>query len=318
MSFEHFRVTGIAVSQIFLLAVIGYLLVKRKFLSNEGMDAISNLVMDVTLPVLIFCQLIKDFSFQAYPDWWVFPLLSLLVTVIGLVTGFIFLPLIKGEQHKLQFLSLVGFQNSGYLPIALAAALLSGEALSAMFIYLFLFLAGFNLVMFSVGVHILNFHKERKFNWLNLLSMPVVITLFSLVIIFFGLNRFIPDDFIKPLRMLGDSTLPLAMLVVGGNLAEINLKNINKKEISLLILAKMIILPVVGLVLVSVFNIPKLIGLLLIIQLAVPSAVTLSVILRNYKKDDLLVSQGILLTHIASVFTIPLFLILYFSQHMLK
>ena len=318
MSLEHFRITGIAVSQIFLLAVIGYLLVKRRFLSNEGMDAISNLVMDVTLPVLIFCQLIRDFSFQAYPNWWIFPLLSLLVTVIGLVTGFIFLPLIKGEQHKLQFLSLVGFQNSGYLPLALSAALLSGEALSAMFIYLFLFLAGFNLVMFSVGVHILNFHKERKFNWVNLLSMPVVVTLFSLVIVFFGLNKFIPDDFIKPLRMLGDATLPLAMLVVGGNLAELNLRSINKTGISLLILAKMIILPAIGLVLVSVFNIPRLIGLLLIIQLAVPSAVTLSVILRNYKKEDVLVSQGILLTHLVSVFTIPLFLILYFSQHMLK
>ena len=94
MPLEHFRITGIAVSQIFLLAAIGYLLVKRRFLSNEGLDAISNLVMDVTLPVLIFCQLIKDFSFQAYKDWWVFPLLSLLVTVIGLVSGFIFLPLI--------------------------------------------------------------------------------------------------------------------------------------------------------------------------------------------------------------------------------
>jgi predicted permease len=318
MPFEHFRVTGIAVSQIFLLAAIGFLLVKGRFLSNEGMDSISNLVMDVTLPVLIFCQLVKDFSFSAYPDWWIFPLLSLIVTVIGLVAGFLFLPLIKGEQHKLQFLSLVGFQNSGYLPLALSAALLSGEALSAMFIYLFLFLAGFNLVMFSVGVHILNFHKEKKFNWANLLSMPVVVTLFSLVIIYFGLNRFIPDDFIKPLRMLGDATLPLAMLVVGGNLAEINLKNINKKEISLLILAKMLILPAIGLVLVSVFNIPKLIGLLLIIQLAVPSAVTLSVILRSYKKEDLLVSQGILLTHLASVVTIPLFLIIYFSRIMLK
>jgi len=318
MPLEHFRVTGIAVSQIFLLAAIGYLLVKKRFLASAGLDAISNLVMDVTLPVLIFCQLIKDFSFQAYQDWWIFPLLSLLITVIGLVCGFLFLPLIKGEQYKLQFLSLVGFQNSGYLPLALTAALLSGEALSAMFIYLFLFLAGFNLVMFSVGVHILNFHKERKFNWFNLLSMPVVITLFSLIIIFFGLNRFIPDAFIKPLRMLGDSTLPLAMLVVGGNLAEISLKNINKKEISLLILAKMVILPAIGLVLVSIFNIPKLIGLLLIIQLAMPSAVTLSVILRNYKKEDVLVSQGILLTHLTSVITIPLFLILYFSQHMLK
>ena len=311
MPLEHFRITGIAVFQIFLLAAIGYLLVKRKFLESAGLDAISNLVMDVTLPVLIFCQLIRDFSFWAYPDWWIFPLLSVLVTVIGLVTGFLFLPLVNGEQHKLQFLSLAGFQNSGYLPLALVAALLTGESLSAMLIYLFLFLAGFNLVMFSVGVHILNFHKERKINWADLLSAPVAATLLSLVIIFFGLNKFVPDAVIKPLRMLGDSTLALAMLVVGGNLAEINLKNINKRAVSLLILIKMIILPAIGAALIIIFKVPRLMGLLILIQLAMPSAVTLSVILRNYKKEDLLASQGILFTHIASVITVPLFLILY-------
>ncbi|MFH0855515.1 MAG: AEC family transporter [Candidatus Omnitrophota bacterium] len=318
MPLEHFKVTGAAVFQIFLLAVIGYLLVKRKFLSEQGIDAISNLVMDVTLPALIFCQLIKGFSFQAYPDWWIFPLLSIFVTAIGLAIGFLFLPLIKGEQHKLQFLSLAGFQNSGYLPLALIAALLSKESLGPMFIYLFLFLCGFNLVLFSVGTHILNFDKGRKFNWLNIFNMPVAVTLLSLLIIFLGLNKFVPDSVIKPLKMLGDSTLALAMLVVGGNLAEINLKNINKGAVSLLILVKMIILPAIGIALAAVFNIPALIGLLILIQLAMPSAVTLSVILRSYKKEDLLVSQGILLTHLAGVVTIPLFLILYFSQHMLK
>ncbi|MDD5568616.1 MAG: AEC family transporter, partial [Candidatus Omnitrophica bacterium] len=112
--------------------------------------------------------------------------------------------------------------------------------------------------------------------------------------------------------------LPLAMLVVGGNLAELNLKNIDKKTMFLLILLKMILLPALGFAVVSILGISKLIGLLILIQLAMPSAVTLSVILRNYKKEDLLVSQGILLTHLVSVITIPIFLIIYFGQSMLK
>lgn len=318
MPFEHFKITGIAVAQIFLLAVIGYLLIKRKFLESFGLDTISNLVMDVTFPILIFCQLIKDFSFQAYSKWWIFPLLSMLITLMGLALGFIFSSLIKGEQRKLQFISLTGFQNSGYLPLALVAALLTQQDLSAMFIYIFLFLAGFNLVMFSVGTHILSFHKDKSFDWSNIFSMPVISTLFSLTAVFFGLNKFVPEAFIKPLRMLGDSTLPLAMLVVGGNLAQISLKHTDKKAISLLILAKMIILPAIGLGLIHIFQAPRLIGLLIIIQLAMPSAVTLSVLLRNAKKEDLLVSQGIFLTHLVSVVTIPVFLILYFTRIMLK
>jgi predicted permease len=108
------------------------------------------------------------------------------------------------------------------------------------------------------------------------------------------------------------------MLVVGGNLAQINLSNINKREVSILILAKMIILPLIGIVLVNIFKIPELIGLLIIIQLAMPSAVTLAVILRGHKKDDILASQGIFVTHLAAIVTIPIFLILYFSRFMVK
>ena len=318
MLLEHFRITASAVAQIFILAAIGYFLVKKKFLESSGLDAISNLVMDVTLPLLIFCQLIKDFSFLLYPDWWIFPLISIAVTILGLLAGAVFSVLIKGGQHKLQFISLVGFQNSGYLPLALVAALLTRDNLSAMFIYLFLFLTGFNLVMFSVGTYILNFHKEIKFDWRSLFSMPVIATILGLLVVFFGLNKFVPGIVIQPLRMFGDSTLALAMLVVGGDLAKINLRAIDKRAGFLLVFAKMIILPLIGLGLVIFFNLPKLIGLLVIIQLAMPSAVTLSVILRNCKKEDLLISQGILLTHLASVFTIPLFLISYFSLIMLK
>jgi hypothetical protein len=271
--------------------------------------------MDVTLPVLIFCQLIKDFSFSIYPNWWVLPLVSMAITLLGLLVGFLFLGFIKPEQEKLQFLGLTTFQNSGYLPLALVAALLPVEMLAEMFIYLFLFLMGFNLVMFSLGVHILNFHKDRKLMIKSLFSMPVIATIVSLFLVYLGLNKFFAHEIVmKPLRMLGDTTLPLAMLVVGGNLAQISLSRINKMVVSLVILVKMIILPLIGIVVLSIFKIPRLIGLLVLIQLAMPSAVTLSVILRSYKKEDILVSQGIFLTHVVAVITIPAFLILYFSR----
>ena len=318
MFFEHFKITGIAVFQILLLAGVGFFLTKKRLLSSQGLDDLGRLVMDVTLPVLIFCQLIKDFSFILYPNWWVFPLISIAITLLGLLVGFLFVGFIKGEQEKLQFLSLTAFQNSGYLPLALVAALLSPEKVGEMFIYLFLFLMGFNLVMFSLGVHILNFHKERRLRVQSLFSAPVVATLFSLAVVFLGWSKFFPRVIIEPLRIFGDTTLPLAMLVVGGNLAQISLTNINKKAAALLILTKMIILPLLGIVLINIFKIPELIGLLIIVQLSMPSAVTLSVILRGYKKNDILASQGIFVTHLAAIITIPLFLILYFSRFMVK
>jgi len=270
------------------------------------------------LPLMIFCQLIKDFSFILYSNWWIFPLISIAITIAGLIVGFVFTGFIRGQQHKLQFLSLIAFQNSGYLALALVAALLPSDKLNSMFTYIFLFLLGFNLVIWSLGVYILSFTRAKRFELDSLFSPPVIATLVTLIFIFFGLNKFIPQSVLKPLRMVGDCTLPLAMLVVGGNLASIRLGHIDKKAMSLMILAKLIILPIFGLWLVIKFKLPELMGLLILMQLAVPSATSLSLIITHYKKEDLLISQGIFLSHIVSLVTLPLFLSLYFMLIMIK
>lgn len=318
MLLEAFGVTGSAVGQIFLLAAVGYFLVKKELLGHDGLDAVSRLVMEVTLPVMIFVQLIRDFKFSLYPDWWIFPLLSIAITAIGLALGALFLWLVKGRQHKLQFLSLVTFQNSGYLPLGLVAALLPKEKAEPMFIYIFLFLLGFNLLMFSLGAYMLTSSGGKKIEWQNLFSPPVVAIIFSLACVYLGFSRFIPAGLLKPMDMIGNCTLPLAMFVVGGNLAQLKLSRIDIKAVALLILVKMIIMPLLGLWLIMKFKFTALLGLLIIIQLAVPAATTLSVIIRHYKKEDLLISQGIFFSHIISLITIPVFLSLYFTLVMIQ
>ena len=49
-----------------------------------------------------------------------------------------------------------------------------------------------------------------------------------------------------------------------------------------------------------------------------PPAANLSVIIRSYKKDDLLISQGIFFGHILSIVLLPVLLSLYFMFIMLK
>ena len=159
--------------------------------------------------------------------------------------------------------------------------------------------------------------KGDKFELKSIFSPPVLATLITLLLILFKLNR-IPDSVYKPLKLMGDCTLPLAMLVVGGNLAQIQLGRIDKKAIFLMSLAKLVILPGLGLLLLLKFKLPYLIGLLILIQLAAPPATTPSVIIRHYKKDDLLISQGIFFGHILGLISLPVFLSLYFALVMVK
>lgn len=318
MFIESFKITGLAVLQIFLLGAVGYFLQKKNILGEGGLNTLSRLVIEITLPAFIFSKLLKNFNFELYANWWIFPLMSIAITAVGLAVGLLFSAFIKGPQHKMQFLSLVTFQNSGYLPLMLVAALLPEEKLAPMFIYLFLFLLGFNLLMWSFGVYLLSFTTTKRFELGSLFSPPVIACVASLITIYLGLNRFIPDAVFRPLSMVGDCALPLAMFVVGGSLAQIHLRHVDKKAVLLTILAKLIIMPALGLLLIIKSSFPELIGLLIVIQLAMPPATSLSVIARHYKKDDLLISQGLFFGHLASVISLPIFLSLYFSLGMIK
>ena len=187
-----------------------------------------------------------------------------------------------------------------------------------MFIYLFLFLLGFNLLMFSFGTYLLTYSKSKKFDWWSMLNPPVIATLAGLLLVFLGAGKFIPGFALKPLEMAGDCTLPLATFVVGGNIAAIRCARSYNKAIGLMALVKLIILPVLGLWVVYQFKLPDLVGLLIVMQLAMPPATNLSVIVSQYKQEDCLVSQGVFYSNILSVVTIPLFLSLYFAISMLK
>jgi predicted permease len=318
MFLGFFKIASSAVIQIFILGALGYLLVKRNFLRDEGLNILSRLSIDITLPIMIFCQLSRNFTFGFYADWYVFPLISIVLTILGLGIGWFFSQFIHGHEHKMQFLSLAAFQNSGYLPLALVAALLPESEASTMFIYIFLFLIGFNSLMFSLGLHMLTFTKDKKFELMNLFSPPVLTTLMTLILVFFKVNQFVPEFVFRPLKMIGDTTLPLAMLVIGGSLAQIKLRHINKKAMALLVLAKLVILPVLGLLFLFKFRLPNLIGLLILIELVVPSATSNTLIIRQYNKEDLLISQGVFLTHILSIISIPVFLSLYFTLSVIK
>ena len=202
MFLEHFKITSLAMGQIFILGALGFFLVKKNLLLPAGLDALSRLVIQIIFPALIFTQMLENFSFSLYPNWWIFPLISLAITLLGLSVGWLLLKIARIKTHKLQFLSLVSFQNSGYLPLAMVAAIFSGNQAKEIFIYIFLFLLGFDLIAWSLGIYMLNYKQKMKFRLQSIFSPPVVTNLTTLVIIALGFSKFIPVEIIKPIITL--------------------------------------------------------------------------------------------------------------------
>ncbi len=314
MFMSTFRVTGSAIIELVFLGAVGFVLLKRSIISESGLKTISDLVIGLFLPLFMFSEIVGRFSFSLYPDWWLFPILSFLITAAGYFLGLLFLAADRSLRgNSPEFLSIVSFQNSGYLPLPLIASMLSPQAAREMFIYIFLFLLGFNLTIFSFGVFLLNPKgKQRRFDLKNMFNAPVIATLLALACVLLGINKVLPEVIMKPAGLLGRCAIPLSILVVGGNLAALKTNHSSDiKPLALSLLIKLVILPMVFLGFVILVKPKPLVGLLIILQAAMPPAAFLSVISRNQNQSGRLINQAIFYGHLISIITIPIFLALY-------
>ncbi|MFH1691331.1 MAG: AEC family transporter [Candidatus Omnitrophota bacterium] len=316
MFIESFKVISLAIFELVFLGSVGFFLVKRAVIGHDGLRLLSDLVIGLFLPFFMFTEIVSKFSFNLYPDWWMFPLYSFFITVVGFACGHLFLFFDKSLcSDKEEFLGVTSFQNSGYLPLPLVAVLLPQGLADQMYIYIFLFLIGFNMVIFSFGAMLLCPKGAcLKFDIKHMLSAPVVATVAALLCVFFRVHALFPQVLLRPMATLGKCAIPLSILVVGGNLALFKSKSVTYfKSISFALIAKLIVMPLIFLGLIIWLKPRPLVGFLLLLQAAMPPAALLSVISKKHGHRDHLISQSIFLGHLASIVTIPLFLALFWA-----
>ena len=306
-----FQTTVLATAQILLMGACGYFLVKKGIVDEAGLDLLTRLLVKFFLPLFMFYQLTGHFSFSDFPDWWLYPLLGVAIAFSGLVVGKLALFCCPFIKTKREFLSLIVFQNSGYIPLMLVTTLFSGEVANRLYVSIFLLLIGFNAMMWSLGVWLLARPKRTGLDVKSFYNPPLIAIIGTLFIIFLGIHKYIPKTIMVPIQLFNQCALPLAMIVIGGALATIKLTHMPKRPIAMVCFAKLIVLPLVAFGVVFAFRLHGLIGFLIVLEAVVPSAVTLSVIARYYQGDETFVNQGIFYSHVLSVITMPAFLLLY-------
>ena len=307
-----FATTFQAMLQVFILGAIGYALVKAKFLKVEGLELLSALLIGIILPAFNFSQIIAHFQPERFSNWWVFPLLGFGMTIGGFILASLVLLVTPSFKSRREFKALIAFQNSGYMPLTILAAFPPSEAIAHLSVYIIIFLIGFDILLWTLGVWLLTSEKNSRFDWKRLINPPMMATIFSLILMFTHTGEHLPVVILKPVKMLGDCLLPLVMVVLGGNFALTQLKKLQVWDVAAVVLTKLIFYPVMVLAFLTVVPVGPMIGLLLVLEAAMPSANSLSIITRYYRTQNQdFINQSLFLTNVLSVLTIPLFLALY-------
>jgi predicted permease len=300
------------IGKLFILMLVGYLLHKMRLISDEFVNMLSLLLVRVIFPALIISKTINHFSFSGYAYWWVLPLCAMAFSLTGMAIGWLVFKFLKGFNSEKEFMCACGFQNCGYLPMNLILFAFAGTIADRLLVHTFMFILGFNVLMWSLAPLFLTGRLKEGFKLRVLLNPPVVATVFSILwVAFLGKER-MPALIMDPISQMGQAAFPLVMLTLG---AYLHMNQAHRYKHKLPIIAgaavKLVVFPLIVLLVLRWVPLGFDYRFFLFLQAIMPTAVSLVVIGSYTGADNSFFSSIIFYTHLIGIVSIPLWLMAF-------
>lgn len=303
-----------ALAKIFIIMLPGYILKKTGVLSKHHVEGMSSLITNVTFPCMIIVSMQMEFSMEILNNC-----KNAIIVFSCIIAVTMVLARVISKRAKLPrtqsgiFTFMLMFGNTGFIGFPVLNGLFGQEAV----LYGALCDAVYNVFMFTIGIALIKPGDERR-DRREVIRQTVRESLnpcfFGLII---GLVLFIgqislPEIIGEPMGSIGNITSPLAMIVIGAHLAEINFGELFRaKHAYVVCLLKLIVTPLIGLVFVKlIIGTGSLLASAIIIEAAMPVAMCSVIFSEQYKADVNFAVKGVMLTTVMCIVTIPVFAIL--------
>ena len=316
------------VALLFIMMIPGVLLVKCKMSVNGFGKGLSNLVLYIAQPALIFMAYMRPYDAEILKNSLYVFILSVLVHIMFSVIAMLcFKRSPESVQRMLRFATI--FSNAAFMGIPLIAAVLEDSYPGAT-VYASIYNITFNLFLWSLGVYICTAGRDKNANGLDdgveevkekasplkALYHPVTIAAaIGLVFFIFSLGNYLPEIFSESFNMLKGLVAPLSMVVIGLRLAEMNFKGFFKdKDMYIFLLLRHIALPLltVGMVKLLALMLPiaPVVQMVVVIMASAPAATSATMFAEKYDCDAAYVSRLVTVSTLISIVTMPLILLL--------
>jgi hypothetical protein len=286
--------------------MIGFILKKVNIMTDELGKGLSTLVIYVTLPALIITSMNYKFSQDMLNNSIKILLIGIIVYTFMIIVGIAFVKLFKiQEPQRGVYLFLIIFSNVGFMGYPVTEVVFGKIGVFYSAIYNLMF----NILIWTLGVILVNPKHEKKINVKTLINPGTVSIILGFSLFIFSIE--LPKPIYISLQKLGDSTTPMAMLVVGSLLGDAKFKEIFV-NVKLLIssIVRLIIIPIIILLALFKLNLPPMVKGIPVIIGSMPSAANAAIFARRYDSDYRLASQGVFLSTLLSIATIPLIIFL--------
>lgn len=292
---------------LFAIVVVGFVAGKRGYMGGEFDRRLSSLVIDITCPALILSSTMGG----TLPDRrLILPLLVIsLITYVLLALAAVTLPrlLTRKEDDR----GVVGFAlmfgNVGFIGYPIVASIFGHEAV--------FYAAVLNVVntfaVFTVGTMLLTSRSQglphSRRGWVKLLlSTPMLAAYLAMLIVSLNIDN-IPAVVSQPLTLIGNITVPAALLIIGSSMSRLSLRTMmGSPTVYATTLFRLILLPLALLVLFRLMDFDALAVNINTVVIAMPVATYGTILCLKMGRDATLITELTFISTLISIITIPL------------
>lgn len=290
-----------------LAMLIGFICIKTGYLKTEVRDAVSKLIIRVTLPLLMITSLTKlNLDHTKIVNSVTTVLCAYAVIGILYLAGMLTSRLFKMDKPRAAIHTcMTCFGNVAFIAYPLIQSLYGDEGL----LYAALFAFASDCWLWTVGVFTLSKTKGSGKSFLaNLKRMITPSTIGFFISLFMLITGLRFTGIIKDvLTNVGGITTYLSMLFIGMTLAMVDFRHIYKR-ISLFVLTfvKMLAVPILLICILQYMPIAPLVKYVLVLQAGIPTSTVLVILSDNYGCDTVYSAEGVFITTLLSIATLPL------------
>ncbi|MBP5714847.1 MAG: AEC family transporter [Prevotella sp.] len=296
---------------LFAIVVVGYAAGKLGYLGGTFDKRLSKVVIDITCPALILSSAMTG----ELPDRaFILPLLLISVITYVVLTGIAYLLpryLTKRTEDEGPIGFALMFGNVGFMGYPVVASIFGHEAI--------FYAAVLNVVntfaVFTIGTMLITGKSEvegHKFQKKVLYSTPMLAAYVTMAIVALRIDN-IPAFISQPLTMIGNITVPAALLIVGSSMSHLSPRAmLGNGTVYATSLFRLAILPIAIYYLCRALGFSEFVVNINTIVIAMPVATYGTILCLRHGKDTTFITEVTFITTLLSMLTIPALVMLFF------
>lgn len=295
------NIVSVAAGQIFTMAVIiliAWICYKVKLIGKEGGDVLSDILIYLINPCIIFCSYQVEFNIKLVTGLLISFVLAVFSHLLSIVAAWIFIRDKKADIIN-ERMGVI-YTNCGFLAIPLVNEIYGLEGV----FYLTAYITVFNILIWTHGVLYIG-GSDCKSEVLKAFRSPAVLSVIAGLLFYFARIR-LPELVIRPLQTIGSMNTPIAMMIAGICIAQTDIrKTLFKTRLYLVSALKLIVIPILFILICRPFYGEGIVTGVSVIATASPTATMCMIFAVKYGKDAGYASEIFAVTTILSMITIP-------------